>query len=96
MSIAVEEVKDVEIVLKKRQYVPIIVRVDCPNPNCGSVICRDLTNSYLSYPVVGEEVEMFFECEDCYYNFEVQATLNLTLSNFEYGNIDKYEGPGNF
>lgn len=88
MSIAVEEVKGKSIELDKRQHVPVIIWADCPV--CGECQHLDLTDQYLSYPVANSEVEVHLVCEDCC-EFSIFATLNLTVSNLEYGSIDKYE-----
>jgi len=48
---------------KKRQYLPYTVEWTCPQ--CGSDKVTDLTETYLSYPVWGEQYDIPLFCMDC-------------------------------
>lgn len=48
---------------KKRQYLPYILKWECPE--CGQQMETNLTEKYLSYPVWGESLDVPLFCVDC-------------------------------
>ncbi len=66
----------------KRFYIPFTIHSNCPR--CDRPHSVDLEDQYLSYPVVGEPVEVYFGCEegDCYDDgpeWEVKVIVSLDL-----------------
>ena len=55
--------RDEELELSKRFYVPVEVTSTCPG--CGSNIVKDLTKEYLSYPHTNRVTKLYFTHEDC-------------------------------
>lgn len=50
-----------------------VVKLDCPK--CGTVMVRDFSYAYLSYPRVGKEMSFPFYCRECDAEFEVPAII---------------------
>lgn len=60
----------------KRFYLPFEIKAECPN--CFSDVSRDLSYSYLSYPVTGPNVVSLY-CGRCGHDFDVRVELELHL-----------------
>ncbi len=75
----------------KRLYLPITILADCPK--CGREASRDLSEDYLSYPVIGQEESIGFDCssedEECC-EFEVLASLEVSIKAVAYGDVTEY------
>jgi hypothetical protein len=70
----------VGVELDKRTFVPAMVYSNCPH--CGKEYERDLSSGdhYLSYPVTGQPVKVYFYCEDCHPHDWVEwVVLRMTL-----------------
>lgn len=50
------------IQLDKRQRIPFEIRAKCPT--CGGTATLNLSDNYLSYPLVGEPTEVSLYCYD--------------------------------
>ena len=63
----------------KRFYLPINITTDCPH--CRKTNEKDFYEDYLSYPSLGEPIEVWQYCEHCEeeYNFKVTLTAQLTF-----------------
>ena len=70
------EVKGFEI-LSKRFYLPVQHIEKCFN--CGNPVLFDLEDNYLSYPVVGEQIEVWSCCDQCYEENLIKVKLNLKV-----------------
>ena len=71
------KVKNMELDIK-RFYLPIKFNKKCPN--CGSKIEFNLSEDYISYPVVGESESLYGYCDNCEGEFNVDVKLNVSLS----------------
>jgi hypothetical protein len=65
----------------KRLYLPITLESVCPS--CGEKKERLLDETYLSYPVTGENQEIGFYCRECDdAKLECEWDVNVRLSIF--------------
>ncbi len=51
-----------------------------PCPNCHKPHAVDLGESCLSHPQVGVPEEVFFYCEDCDIEYDIDVVLNITVN----------------
>lgn len=50
--------------LTKHTYLPgLVLKEDCPI--CGRLVTHDYECNYLSFPIVGESVQIHFNCFEC-------------------------------
>lgn len=64
--------------LGKRTYIEgVVVEKEC---SCGSVIEKDLSSDYLSYPTVGSWQSLYFYCEDCDTEYEETVEVRILLN----------------
>jgi hypothetical protein len=62
----------------KRFYLPgVTVEDDCPS--CGKIWTWDGDNEYLSYPIMGDKVDLYAACE-CGANWDIKITLGVKIS----------------
>ena len=63
----------------KRFYLPYTIEVACEN--CEHMIEQDLSELYLSYPILGKPFKHYFWCEECDHEFskEMELEINITL-----------------
>ena len=61
----------------KRFYLPITLIRKCPN--CGYSCKKDLRIDYLSYPTINKKEHIYFYCNDCGHEFNINATLKISL-----------------
>ena len=61
----------------KRFYLPIQIKRNCPN--CDNQCVRDLSSDYLSYPTLNAKEQMYFYCEKCGTEFEIDVILQIGL-----------------
>jgi len=59
----------------KRQYMPYIIEWRCPT--CGVDCSRDLSDYYLSHPVMGEPTNEVLYCKRC--DTGVVCTIQISL-----------------
>jgi len=65
----------------KRFYLPVEAGVKCPH--CGKMNVKDFEDDYLSYPEVGENIQVSMYCEHCeeQYTFNVKLTMQLEVDD---------------
>lgn len=69
----------------KRLYLPFVIKAKCPT--CGRTAERDLSSSYMSYPVPGKPETVMLSCYDedgeetCYTDVDVTIDFTVTASN---------------
>lgn len=87
----------IELGAIKRCYAKgAVASIKCPT--CGNDIERDLGGDYLSYPVIGEEIDLSIICFDCeeseqdVFEFSVKAKIKSASLTLEYDdeNITSY------
>ena len=64
-----------EIELNKRTYLPFILKINCKC--CNKELKKNLTEYYLSYPIINCSQDISFYCEDC--DTEYQEKIKLTV-----------------
>lgn len=64
--------------LGKRTYLPFIIKAPCPE--CNKMCKVDLTKFPLEYPVIGEPNMVYFLCDKCDEDFQINVVLNITLT----------------
>ena len=57
----------------KRFYFNGSYEIECPN--CKSKMKDDLSDNYLSYPVIGHETTRYFCCQNCNSEYELNVKL---------------------
>ena len=64
----------------KRFYFNGVIEQPCP---CGGMLKRDFSEHYLSYPKIGEDINITLMCDTCekYYNFQGRIEkMSITIS----------------
>jgi len=61
----------------KRFYLPIQIERNCPK--CGTKCEHDLSQDYLSYPTVNKKESIYFYCNECEHEFEIDVKLKISL-----------------
>jgi len=86
-KVTLEITEELEV---KRFYVPSHdITVKCPK--CNEDVTSDLVGEdYLSYPMVGEEIEWYAECDKCETEIVMPIKLTGIKIEFEY-DITKVE-----
>ena len=57
----------------KRFYFPGIYTIECPN--CKAKMVDNLSETYLSYPAVGDNITRYIRCDNCDAEYELPATI---------------------
>jgi len=65
----------------KRCYVDILLDFKCPE--CNSLISLDLSDNYLSHPIIGEVMDVGLYCHNCHYDFVIP--LKIISAEIEFG-----------
>ena len=62
----------------KRFYIPFSVETNCPR--CNTVQTQNLEVDYLSYPTVGNPIDLDFYCGACEHEFSEKVKLEINLT----------------
>lgn len=62
----------------KRLYLPFTVKQPCPK--CGHVCVRNLKNESLSYPWVGQPVNLYGYCDECDHEWKMEVIFDVLLT----------------
>ncbi len=65
--------------LNKRFYAPGY-KVTDKCTECGNIVTTDLTNNYLSSPVVGVPAEVYYCCSKCDHEWEVKVVVTFSVA----------------
>ena len=78
ISIEAKQGSSIEV---KRFYVDGCIEQNCPN--CKDILKHDLSQNYLSYPTIGEEIVFSFWCKKCDIEFEMKTIFKSLKLEFE-------------
>ena len=65
--------------------------IEAPCPNCGTILKRDLTSDYLSYPVIGKETDHYLYCSTCENAGKTDFEFSIKIKITEASAIIEYD-----
>jgi len=71
------EIKDKVQLSVKRFYLPVKIERNCPS--CNNKCKVDLDSNYLSYPTVNQKEQIYFCCNECDQEFEIDTILKISI-----------------
>jgi hypothetical protein len=63
--------------LDKRTYLPFILKINCKC--CNKELKKNLTEDYLSYPIINSNQTIYFYCEDCDMEYQEEVQLIVKI-----------------
>lgn len=58
--------------------------IKCKCPNCQAKMTHDFSSDYLSFPIPGEELDLYFYCQECDSEWYMDAQLKSIDVKIDY------------